>query len=81
MRENPNITVLEASRLLGERWKALDQHTKSYYEAKSQEAKVLYEQQVALFEAKYGKIEKKSKARKARVPSLGGTGLVQMGSS
>ncbi len=53
----------------------MDQQRKEYYEKKNQEAKALYERQIALFEATYGKIEKKRRGRKTLG---GGSSLFQM---
>ena len=71
-RENPTLRITDLTRLISERWRDLDPQTKAYYEKKNEEAKVLYEQQVALFEATYGKIQKKTR----KMP-VGGTSYFQ----
>jgi len=59
-RENPTLKITEVVKLVAQRWGNLSTEEKLSYEARNQEAKALYEQQIALYEANYGKIERKS---------------------
>jgi len=72
-RESPTLRITDLTRLISERWRELDAQTRAYYDGKSAEAKALYEQQIILFEATYGKIQKKTRRR-----VLGGSSLFQV---
>jgi len=62
-REYPDLRVTELTKLICERWREASPEVKASYDAKSQEGRLLYQQQIALFEETYGKIEKKTRVR------------------
>jgi len=53
------LKITDITKIIARSWGQIDQQGKEYYEKKNQEAKALYERQMKLFEATYGKIEKK----------------------
>jgi len=55
-RENPDLRMTELTKLIAQKWRNMTQEVRDGYHAKYQEAKTLYQQQIALFEATYGKI-------------------------
>jgi len=58
-RENPTLKITDVTKIVAQRWGNLSAEAKSFYEAKNQEAKAIYEQQIALYESTYGKIERR----------------------
>jgi len=58
--DNPNVSVFfQVTQETVDKWRELDQQTKAYYEAKSQETHAVFAEYVALYEATNGKMEKK----------------------
>ncbi len=67
--------MTDITRIIAERWRDVGSLMKAFYERKNAEAKASYEQEMALYVAKYGEIQKKTRTRKALG---GGSSLFQM---
>ena len=49
--DNPTLKMTEIGKIMCEKWAKADQQTIAYYEAKIQEARELYEQDMKLYES------------------------------
>jgi len=58
-RENPTVKITDITKIIAGKWANVSAEVKSYYETKYQEAKRIYDMQIALYEITYGKIERR----------------------
>lgn len=63
-KENPDLKITELTKLISEKWNAIDANTKTKYEKKTAEAKQKYEKELQDYVDKYGEVDKKKRSKK-----------------
>eukprot|EP01016_Furgasonia_blochmanni_P034309 TRINITY_DN3681_c0_g2_i2.p2 TRINITY_DN3681_c0_g2~~TRINITY_DN3681_c0_g2_i2.p2 ORF type:complete len:125 (+),score=17.51 TRINITY_DN3681_c0_g2_i2:288-662(+) len=58
--------MTELTKIISEKWKAVDQATHDKYEAMAQSEKKKHAEALAAYEEKYGKVERKRKSKKSK---------------
>ena len=62
--ENPELSIVEKAKIIGERWIELDEEFKRPFIREAEEGKRKYQEEMANYVKEFGKIEKVKRIRK-----------------
>lgn len=60
-KQNPNLTIIEIGKLIGEKWRQMSQAKKEKYIKKFEENKKVYQQEISKYNSEHNQPEKKKK--------------------